>query len=85
MSKLPVFVRFLSVGTSLAKTQVVFQAKTQAKKLSIELRPSREPPRGRRRAPLRLGRRQLGLVAALRLRLDRRRGKIDCPFAKLEF
>ena len=30
MSKLPIFERFLSVGKSQAKTQVVFRAKTQA-------------------------------------------------------
>ena len=44
MSKLPIFQaifeHFLSVGKSQAKTQVVFQAETQAKNCSIELGPS---------------------------------------------
>ena len=38
-SKLPIFEHFLTVGKSQAKTKVVFQAKTQDKILSIELRP----------------------------------------------
>ena len=39
MSKRPIFEHFLSMGKSQAKTQVIFQAKTQAKKVSIELGP----------------------------------------------
>ena len=39
MSKLSIFGHFLNVGKSQAKTRVVFQAKTQAKILSIELGP----------------------------------------------
>ena len=40
MSKLPIFKLFLSVGNlTQAKTQVIFQAETQAKIVSIELGP----------------------------------------------
>ena len=43
MSRLPVFVRFLSVGTSQAKTQVVFQAKTQANIFLLNWAPAAFP------------------------------------------
>ena len=39
MSKLPIFEHFLSVGIPQAKTQVVFQAKTQANIFLLDLIP----------------------------------------------
>ena len=42
MSKLPVFEHFLSVGKSQVETQVVFQAKTQAKKFLLNWVPGDE-------------------------------------------
>ena len=66
MSKLPIFEQFLSVGEYHAKTQVIFQAQTQAKMLSIELGPmpsvQRGPGRSLTRAERHLYRRPRGGV-----------------------
>ena len=55
MPELPIFELFLSVGNIEPKTQVVFQAKTQAKTFSVELGPRFLPGGGvvRRRQPCR--------------------------------